>query len=97
MFVAAEPNPGQQALCWRFQVFGVTLCDKVLVYPLCSASHVKSNLVCTGRARKRDELMELGDGSLRVRGLESGVGREDMPICPLLIPRCLIQRWWHWR
>lgn len=34
VFVAAEPNLGQQVLCLRLQEFGVTLCDKVLVYPM---------------------------------------------------------------
>lgn len=77
----------QQVLCLRFQVFGVFLCDL--------SSHVKSNLY------QLNKKMGLFDGaedrSPHLIGLESGLGGENMHICTLLVPCCLIWRWWHWR
>lgn len=78
---------GQQVLHLRFQVFGVFLCD--------IASHVKSNL---HQLNKQTWLFDgAEDRSPHLTGLESGVGGENVHICILLVPRCLIWSWWHWR
>lgn len=76
----AVPQWGQQVLCVRFQVFGMFLCDLT--------SHVKSNLY---QLNKKMCLIDgAEDRSPHLLGLENGVGGEDMHICTLLVPGCLV-------